>query len=115
MRILGLVVEYNPFHFGHQYHIEEARKLVNPDLVVGIMSGNFMQRGEPAIVDKWARAEMAVRSGVDAIFELPTAYALRSARDFAFGAVSHLEAIGVTHICFGSESDSLEELKSLAL
>ena len=114
MRVLGLVVEYNPFHSGHLYHLEESRRVCQPDLTIAIMSGNFTQRGDAAIVDKWARAEMAVRCGVDVVFELPVAWAVRSARDFALGGVWHLDRAGATHLCFGSESGSAEDLSHAA-
>lgn len=114
MRILGLIVEYNPFHSGHLYHLEEAQRVCQPDLTIAIMSGHFTQRGDIAIVDKWSRAEMAVRAGVDAVFELPTAWALRSARDFAHGAVWHLDLFGATHLCFGSEAGDLTQLAEIA-
>lgn len=114
MRILGLIVEYNPFHCGHLYHLEEARRVCQPELTVAVMSGHFTQRGDIALVDKWSRAEMAVRAGVDVVFELPTAWALRSARDFAHGAVWHLERFGATHLCFGSEAGELTQLAQIA-
>lgn len=114
MRVLGLVVEYNPFHSGHLYHLEESRRVCQPDLTMAVMSGNFTQRGDAAIVDKWARAEMAVRCGVDVVFELPVAWAVRSARDFALGGVWHLHCAGATHLCFGSESGNAEELSQAA-
>ncbi|KAF0197967.1 MAG: hypothetical protein FD169_30 [Bacillota bacterium] len=114
MRVLGLVVEYNPFHSGHLYHLEESRRVCQPDLTIAVMSGNFTQRGDAAIFDKWARAEMAVRCGVDVVFELPVAWAVRSARDFALGGVWHLDRAGATHLCFGSESGSFQELSQAA-
>ena len=114
MRILGLIVEYNPFHQGHLYHVSEARRMCQPDLVLAVMSGHFTQRGEAALVDKWTRAEMAARCGVDVVFELPAAWALRSARDFAQGAVQHLHMAGATHLCFGSESCDLPALERVA-
>ncbi len=114
MRVLGIVVEYNPFHNGHLYHLQQAKIECAPDLTVAIMSGNFTQRGEPAILDKWARAEMALAAGVDLVLELPTAWAVRSARDFAMGAIQHLQACGITHLCFGSESNDLPTMRHLA-
>ena len=114
MRVLGVVVEYNPFHQGHLYHVEEGRRICQPDLVVAVMSGHFTQRGEMALIDKWSRAEMAVSCGVDVVFELPVAWALRSARDFAHGAVEHLHRAGATHLCFGSESSDLPRLLHMA-
>ncbi len=115
MNVVGIVVEYNPLHNGHVHHITEARRLTGADAIVAVMSGNFLQRGEPALVDKWARTEMALRLGVDVVFELPVAYAVQPAEWFAYGAVSLLAATGVTtHLCFGSEAGSLEALLPLA-
>ena len=87
MNVLGIIAEYNPFHNGHRYHLEQARQKACADGVVCVMSGNFVQRGEPAIVDKWARAQMALNQGVDLVFELPVLYATRSAYWFAKGGV----------------------------
>ena len=90
MNITGIITEYNPFHNGHLYHLTEAKKNTNCDAVICIMSGNFVQRGGPAIVDKWQRTEMALNNGVDLVIELPTYYAVSSAEFFAKGAVSIL-------------------------
>ncbi|KUG03083.1 hypothetical protein ASZ90_019544 [hydrocarbon metagenome] len=115
MQILGIVAEYNPFHNGHLHLIEEAKKYQHFDAVVGIMSGNFMQRGEPAVCSKWARAEMALRCGMDLVIELPFIYAVRSAYYFARGAIESLSRTGiVSHLGFGSESGNLEQLKQIA-
>lgn len=115
MNIVGLIVEYNPLHNGHAYHFAEAKKLSNADAVIAVMSGNFLQRGEPAIVSKWARTEMALELGVDLVLELPVAYAIQPAEWFAHGAVALLEATGVTtHLCFGTEAGALEALQPLA-
>lgn len=115
MKVLGLVVEYNPFHNGHSYHLEQSKRLCNADYVVCVMSGNFIQRGEPAIVNKWSRARMALLSGVDLVIELPVVYAMSSAEFFAYGAVKILDSLGVTdYLCFGSESGNIDELDSLA-
>lgn len=115
MRVLGIVVEYNPFHFGHLYHLKRAKEKVEPDFVVAVMSGNFCQRGEPAIVDKFARTEIALRMGVDVVFELPAVFAVQDAGGFAKGAISVLDATGVvTDVVFGSESDDVEFLKRVA-
>ncbi|WP_102271565.1 nucleotidyltransferase [Cytobacillus massiliigabonensis] len=107
MNAVGVIVEYNPFHNGHAFHIEEARKYANADVVIAVMSGNFLQRGEPAIVSKWKRTEMALRAGVDIVFELPYVFATQQADTFASGAVSILEAAGCHSLCFGSESGSM--------
>jgi len=115
MNILGIITEYNPFHNGHLHLINEARKMENFNAVVCVMSGSFVQRGEPAICSKWARAEMAIRSGVDLIIELPFAYAVRSAYYFARGALELLHKTGIiTHIAFGSESGDIELLKTVS-
>jgi predicted nucleotidyltransferase len=113
-KVVGAVVEYNPFHNGHLYHIQEAKRRVDTDLSICVMSGHFLQRGEPALVDKWTRAAMAVSAGVDLILEIPYVYAGQSAETFAFGAVALLAATGVvTHLAFGSETTDLELLNPL--
>ena len=115
MKVVGLVTEYNPFHNGHLYHFTQAKEAAGADFAISVMSGNFLQRGEPAVVNKWARTEMALSAGVDVVLEIPTAYATRSARDFALGSVKVLDATGVvTHLCFGSELGQLEPLQHLA-
>lgn len=115
MNIVGLIVEYNPLHNGHAYHFAEAKRLSGAEAVVAVMSGDFLQRGEPAIVSKWARTEMALSLGADVVIELPVAYAVQPAEWFAHGAVALLEATGVvTHLCFGSEAGALEALEPLA-
>ena len=97
MKVLGLIVEYNPMHNGHLYHLKEAKKIVNPDFTVAVMSGNFCQRGEPAIVNKFARTLMALKNGIDIVFELPTVFALQDAGGFAFGAISILNNLKIYH------------------
>ncbi|WLD95046.1 nucleotidyltransferase [Alkalihalobacillus sp. AL-G] len=108
MNALGLIVEYNPFHNGHFYHLQEAKKKSEAELAIAVMSGNFLQRGEPAMVSKWTRTEMALRSGVDVVVELPYAYATQRADQFAFGAVAILDALLCRRIIFGSESGEIE-------
>jgi predicted nucleotidyltransferase len=115
MKVLGIVAEYNPFHNGHLYHLQTSREITGADCVVAVMSGNFTQRGEPAIIDKWARTEMALLNGIDLIIELPFAYAMASAEFFAYGAVKLLDSLGaVDMMCFGSESGDLESLSEAA-
>ncbi len=114
MSILGLIVEYNPFHLGHRHHLAEAKRLTKPEATVAVMSGCFTQRGEPAITDKWSRALMALEQGVDLVVELPLAWAVRSAAYFADGATRLLAELGATDICFGSESGDLQPLKAVA-
>jgi predicted nucleotidyltransferase len=114
-KVVGLIVEYNPLHYGHHYHFTEAKKTTGADAVAIVMSGNFLQRGEPALVNKWARTEMALEMGVDLVFELPYAYSTQQAHYFAFGAVSILNHLPfMTHLCFGSESGDIEDLKAIA-
>ena len=115
MKVLGLVVEYNPFHNGHLYHLEQSIQLSKADYVVCVMSGNFIQRGEPALVNKWARTKMALLSGVDLVVELPAVYAMSSAEYFAYGAVKILNSMGIVDdICFGSENGRIDELNLIA-
>jgi predicted nucleotidyltransferase len=115
MKVLGIISEYNPFHKGHLYHLEESKKRTGADFVVSVMSGNFVQRGEPAIADKWTRAHCAVDCGVDLVLELPFVFACNSAEYFAYGGLSVLEGLGcVDCISFGSESGDIEELKEIA-
>ena len=115
MKVLGIIAEYNPFHNGHLYHLEESKKLLNPDYTVCVMSGDFTQRGEPAMADKWVRASMAVNNGIDLVLELPFAFAANNAEFFAAGAVDLLDRLGcVTHLSFGSESGDIGLLKETA-
>lgn len=108
MKVLGLVVEYNPFHNGHLYHLQKSKETVQADLTAAVMSGPFLQRGEPALVSKWERTKMALRGGVDLVAELPYAFAVQKAETFASGAVSILDALGCTDLCFGSEEGDIE-------
>lgn len=116
MEICGIVAEYNPFHLGHMLHIEDTVRQIGPDcLVLCVMSGNFVQRGDFAVMNKHARAKAAVMSGADLVFELPTPFALSSAEGFAGAAVSLLCSTNiVTHLSFGSESNNIEELRLVA-
>jgi predicted nucleotidyltransferase len=104
MKICGIIAEYNPFHNGHLHHIREAKALSGADYTVCVMSGNFTQRGEPAIFDKWIRAEAALAGGADIVAELPLLSALQSAEGFARGGVRLLNALGADCISFGSET-----------
>lgn len=111
MRATGVVVEHNPFHNGHSYHIKESRENTGADIIIAVMSGNFLQRGEPALVDKWTRAQMALNGGVDLVIELPYVFATAQASDFARGSISILEAIGCSTFCFGSEQGTIKPFK----
>ena len=111
MQAVGIVAEYNPFHNGHLHHLQETKKLTNLP-VIAVMSGSFMQRGEPAFMSKWQRARLAVENGVDLVLELPATFSLRSAEFFARGAVNILKATGcVTHLSCGAESPDTDFVK----
>lgn len=115
MKTVGIISEYNPFHNGHKYHIQAAKEACGANYAVCIMSGSFVQRGEPAILDKWSRSQMAVMNGADLVIELPVVYACQPAEIFALGAVKILNSMGVIdYICFGSELGDIEALHQLA-
>ena len=115
MNVTAIISEYNPLHKGHLHHIETARKETNADYVIAIMSGNFVQRGTPAILDKYARAEAALKSGVDLVLELPVMYATASAEYFALGGVALANTLGcVTHLSFGSEYGQADKFMKAA-
>ena len=115
MRIIGIIAEYNPFHNGHAYQIEKIRSLTQADFVIATMSGNFVQRGEPALIDKYARTEMALSCGADLVIELPALWATASAELFASAGVALMRKCGcVDTLCFGAETDNLSLLKEVA-
>lgn len=114
MKITGIICEYNPFHNGHIHHINETKRLTKPDVLVCVMSGNFVQRGEPAIINKWERAKVAVENGCDIVFEMPFIYSTQSANNFAKGGIDCLKLAKVDSVVFGSESNNIEVLKKLA-
>lgn len=115
MKTVGIIAEYNPFHRGHEYQIQEIRKQTGAENVVVVMSGNFVQRGAPAWTDKFLRTEMALAGGADLVFELPVHFATASAESFALGGVSLLHQLKfVDGICFGSECGNLDALSTLA-
>lgn len=112
MKATGIIVEYNPFHNGHKLHLTEAKK--KGDLVIGVMSGNFLQRGEPGIFDKWTRANMALENNIDLVVELPVFYSTQSAEIFSYGAIDILDKLRVDNLVFGSESSDIQRLKKIA-
>lgn len=113
--VVGIIGEYNPFHNGHKYHLEESKRILNADYSVAIISGNFVQRGNVSIVDKWAKAEMALSNGVDLVVELPTIYSVSSAENFAYGAIKTLDSLNIVdYISFGSELGDLDVLNKFA-
>ena len=111
MNVTGIIMECNPFHEGHAYLLREAGKLTRADYIVVAMSGDFVQRGEPAVFDKYIRAEQILRAGADLVLELPLYAACGSAEYFARGGIALLEKLGVvTDLCFGSESGDMDNL-----
>lgn len=113
--VCGVIAEFNPFHNGHAYLLDQARLLTHADYLIIVMSGDYMQRGEPACMDKYCRTKAAILAGADAVFELPVTLATGSANYFARGAVAALDALGIVdYLCFGSESGDLKELQKLA-
>jgi len=103
----GIVVEYNPFHNGHLYHIKQSKKHTDADVMIAVMSGHFLQRGEPAFIDKWTRTKIALANGADLVIELPYSYATAQASDFAKGGVLLLEALQCDFLSFGSEQGEI--------
>lgn len=114
MKIAGVIAEYNPFHNGHAHHLKETRRMGNCDYIVVCMDGSFTQRGEPACMDKWARARIALNCGADAVFELPALWALQPADGFARGGVAVLGGLGCDLLSFGTEETDINLLKTLA-
>lgn len=114
-KVLGIVAEYNPFHNGHFYHMQESKKITEADSCICVISGNFTQRGEPSIVNKWAKTYMALCCGADLVIELPTIYSISSAENFASGAIKIFDSLKiVTDISFGAECNDLATLNNIA-
>lgn len=114
-KVLGIVAEYNPFHNGHLYHINQSKELVNPDYTVCVISGNFVQRGNVSIIDKWSKAEIALHAGANLVVELPTIYSISSAENFAEGCVKLLDSFNLdTVLSFGSECGDINTLERFA-
>ena len=115
MKTAGIIAEYNPFHDGHKYHVEETKKQTGADYCIVAMSGNFVQRGAPAIIDKYARAKSALAEGADLVIQIPPVYSLSSAEFYAKGSIALLENTGlVDYLSFGSEAGVLENLDKIA-
>jgi len=115
MKVMAVICEYNPFHNGHKYQLTEHKKMLGADAVICLMSGSFVQRGAPAIYDKWTRAKDAIENGADLVLELPVVYSAQSAQRFAQGAVKLLDALGVVDfLSFGSECGDIDSLKECA-
>lgn len=114
-KVLGIVAEYNPFHNGHFYHMQESKKITEADSCICVISGNFTQRGEPSIVNKWSKTYMALCCGADLVIELPTIYSISSAENFACGAIKIFDSLKiVTDISFGAECNDLATLNNIA-
>ena len=114
-KVLGIVAEYNPFHNGHLYHLEQSKKMTSSNYTVAIIGGNFTQRGSTSLIDKWSKAEMAIQCGVDLVIELPVLYSISSAENFAEGAIKILDSLRVVdYISFGAETEDLEILEELS-
>ncbi|WP_445509385.1 nucleotidyltransferase [Rossellomorea marisflavi] len=114
MNATGIIVEYNPFHNGHLHHLEMTKELTCADVTVAVMSGYFLQRGEPALLGKWERAGMALHAGVDLVIELPYSFATQHSSVFAKGAISLLDSLGCSSFCFGSEDGDIDTFEATA-
>ena len=113
--VLGIIAEYNPFHNGHLYQIEEAKKETGAKYVVAVMSGNFTQRGNTSLINKWAKTRMAIANGVDIVLELPTVYSISSAENFAQGAIKVLDSLKIVDtLCFGTETNDMAALNNIS-
>ena len=114
-RVLGIIGEYNPFHNGHLYHMMQSIEQTNANYTICVVSGNFVQRGNTSIIDKWTKAEMALKGGADLVIELPTVYSVSSAENFAEGAVKLLNSLGIVdNIAFGMEAKDISLLNNIA-
>lgn len=113
--VVGIIAEYNPFHNGHAYHLEQSKELAKADYVIAVVSGNFVQRGNVSLINKWDKAEMALTNGADLVIELPTVYSISSAENFAYGAVKILNSLNIVdYISFGTELDDINILDKCA-
>ena len=112
--VIGLIVEYNPFHNGHLHHIQEIDRLFEDNIKIAVMSGDYVQRGEPSLINKFEKTKIALSQGIDIVIELPTFYSTQSAEIFAKGSVNLLDKLSCSHIVFGSESNDLDKLKRIA-
>lgn len=114
MKSVGIIAEYNPFHNGHLYHLSKIKELYPDHTIVLVMSGNFTQRGDVSIIDKWKKTAIAKKAGIDLIIELPFPFATQSADYFSYGAITILEYLQVNRVIFGSESNNIEDLEAIA-
>lgn len=115
MSVVGFIAEYNPFHYGHKYHLTESKKQTNSDFSIAIMSGSFLQRGEPSLIDKWTKAKMAIDNGVDLVIELPFIFSSQSAELFAYGGIKLMDSLNIVdYLSFGSETGDLSPLNNIS-
>lgn len=114
-KVLGIIAEYSPFHNGHLYHLEESKKALDCKYCVAIISGNFMQRGIPSLIDKFTKTKIALSAGIDLVLELPTIYSISSSENFAYGAVGILNSLGIVdYLSFGSEIGEVTKLDDIS-
>ena len=114
-KVLGIISEYNPFHNGHLYHLENSKKITGCDYSIAIMSGNFTQRGSTSVVNKWEKTKMALSNGIDLVIELPVLYSISSSENFAEGAIKILNSLGIVDcVSFGSETADINVLNTIA-
>ncbi len=115
MKVVGLITEYNPFHYGHKYHLEKSKKITGANYSIAIMSGSFVQRGEPSFIDKWTKTKIAIDNGIDLILELPVIFSTQSAEHFAFGGIKLLDSLNIVdYISFGSETEDISQLNKIS-
>lgn len=114
MKAIGIIAEYNPFHNGHLYHLNKIKETYKDYKIVLVMNGNFTERGDVSIIDKWKKTEIALKAGIDLVVELPFPFSTQSADYFSYGAITLLENLGVEKVVFGSESDNIENLTLIA-
>ena len=113
MKTIGIICEYNPFHNGHIYHINKIKEMFPDSTIVLVMSGNFTERGDASIINKWDKTDVALNNGIDLVIELPFVFATQSADIFAYGACSILNYLKVDYLVFGSESGDIDMLKNI--
>lgn len=115
MKVVGLITEYNPFHLGHKHHLDMSKNITKADYSIAIVSGSFVQRGEPSLVDKWTKAKIAIDNGVNLVLELPFIFSTQSAELFAYGSIALLNKLNIVdYVVFGSESNNLNFLNKIA-
>ena len=114
MKAIGIIAEYNPFHNGHLYHLNKIKETYKDYKIILVMNGNFTERGDVSIIDKWKKTEIALKAGIDLVVELPFPFSTQSADYFSYGAITILENLGVEKVVFGSESDNIEDLTLIA-